>query len=485
MRSDIDGVDDTMYNGEPLQQRDADARICDEVQVQRKDSIADTVEEQTINAAEKQTATLQQSQPLFTTPHRLSVIREMSVESSMTFCTADQSIQRQKNRAMRLINKPLQLQHSQQRSMPSPDASVTLESGPHKKRKTISSQFQLPTSSAELMKTFAVPALPHRLVQATSQTTPTEPSDVEAGPTSPSPRLTAPKVDRPIAPAALAQVSEVKSVPRNPNTRVLGARAAQSKTSAALFQPSATKAQPNPVQDDRDVDMEDNIVVTPKHARTTKSLQNIAALSVNSPMLSISHFNRIADEVLRDIDVDTPTETEPSQPSQPLQPLHGQDAAVEVGNEQPRKTKLPRYTAEQRSWLFEHVKNAGRGKLTTVFPDLTRQFNKKFNEQRTEAGIAIFVTRLRTEYHSNNGNQKHGGGQDGRLSKKTQAKIKFAAELESQEQVTPSSTKANSDVSHLRSITRVGLLSQFKARTGEMQRSEGSQSPEQSDRAGK
>jgi hypothetical protein len=475
LRGDIDDAEETMYNGEPQQQHNADVTIPDAEPFQRKESVASTCEEQNVYTIEKPSVTLPHSNSLFFTPNRPSVIREMSVESSMTFCTAEQSVQHAKG----LINKHTQLHHDQQRSTPTPEDSVTLEPSPHKKRKTTSSQFQ--PAPAEGVPTFAVPALPHRLAQSNTSAASTKTLDLEAVDTYPSNGLTAPEVDQSIMPAAPAHLPEARPIRNDPKCWILGARATRSKTPTALSQLPKLRMQPIPLQDYDDVDMGHSIVVAPKHTRTQVLGKTNAALSAPSPVVSVSHFASIADQVLRDIDVDTPTETEASQLRQPLQSRGGQGAAVEAGSEQPRKA---RYTAEQRSWLFEYVTGANGGIPIMPYADITRQFNQKFNEQRTERGITTLVGKLRSEYHANNGQQKNDGGQTG-VCKKTQAAIQSPAALESQGLDNPSPTIAGSDTSQLRSVTRVDLLSQFKARTGEMQKTEGSQSPELSGGGGK
>ena len=465
---------------------------------------------------------------------RPQFIRETSVESSMTFCNAEQSAVRREQRAMGLFDRAIHLPLGLQSLMPRPEEIVLDEDAPKKKRKTITSEAHFTPNGNFSDHTFLVPPLPLR------------PSSAEAKKSS---------------------VSE--SIGQLPGVAV---------ASSDL----ATRTE--------NVDMEDTIIVAPRNARTAFTFADNTGPSRFSASPTMSQFGKIADIVLQDFDVD-PLVQEPLPPSrfltittghtavrEPVVPasttrhdghprlrldstaqdpdiidldsglrhqpqnrgendqtgvagerryqtlrIHGEVYTVDrsqahanniqawkswsvrrpggwiqwthyasldwtnqsevdkmnkwryqsltrVGFPQMRKKKRVDYSAEEKDWLFEHVKAAGGDRPNISMLELTRRFNERFGDTRMELGIQSAVDRLRGEYARCNG-QRRPTRERGRLPQATSPFSRgevFDSTGDGVEQrITPSHSK---DVPP-NSITRTALLSQFQARTGEMQKS--------------
>lgn len=459
----------------------------------------------------------------------------------MTFCTAEQSVQRQKRRAVGLFDKPILPPPGLQVSTPEPAEDGKGEESPPKKRKTVSSEAANTAEDGSSKETFAVPALPHRLAAADT-----------------------------IEPTILA---------------------ASTQSSKVATEKSA------PAHNNDDVEMEDTIMVVPKHQRTPRALSNVVLPPLTTSSLTPTCVQGTIDSVLQDFDV--ATSAAPSQISLP--PTSGHPAGIPADakdpaavnadeantenepevhdpdlvdldsglahdpenrgeNDQtgeleeyrystislnsksytidrsrahadqvqewkswavstkgkwyqwkrysaldwtnasevekmnkwrhqalkragfmPPRSNRPRwdYAPEERDWVFQYVKAAEGGELATSIEELTRQFNLQFGDTRDVIGIQSLVSRLRKEYAIYDGEQKPSG--------RTKNGALIGAELASEDEVddVPAGNTSKATVSQPqgpKSITRSALLSQFKARTGEMQKGKGSQSPtEQTD----
>lgn len=64
-----------------------------------------------------------------------------------------------------------------------------------------------------------------------------------------------------------------------------------------------------------------------------------------------------------------------------------------------RQQQREDYSLEQREWLRRFVVEAAGQRPKLGFPELTRQFNERFNVTRGETGIISLFDRLRKEYH--------------------------------------------------------------------------------------
>jgi hypothetical protein len=82
------------------------------------------------------------------------------------------------------------------------------------------------------------------------------------------------------------------------------------------------------------------------------------------------------------------------------------DLALFRGWERVRKDDRPDYTDEERTFLFDLVKDAGGRRPETSISHIAQQFNKKFNQERLQSGISNVIGRLVKEYAKYNGQQK-------------------------------------------------------------------------------
>jgi hypothetical protein len=454
----------------------------------------------------------------------------------MTFCDAEQSAARRKQRAMGLPDRAIRFPPELQAPMPRPEEAAPEEETPQKRRKTMTSKARSTPDSKSSDHIFLVPALPLRsgTIQAKKS-------------------------------SMLESIGQLPGVAPSPNDH-------------------ATNTE--------DVDMEDNIVVAPRHARTAFALSEDTPLPTVSASPTMPQFGRIADEVLRDFEVDSLKQI--VQPSRFANSANESTAAAEQESQQlmehesggphadddstlgdpdvvdpdsvlqhqpknrgendqtgvrgerryqtieivenvytvdrsrahaniiqdwkswsvrkhggwiqwksyasldwtnqnevekmnkwrdqsltragfPRKRKEERvdYTADEKDWLFERVKAAGGNRPNISMLDLTRQFNKRFGNTREEMGIQSVFDRLRVEYGRYNGQQKPTRGR-GRPLESSQAKSSFSrGEVlnPTEDDIEQRSTPSHASDLLPTSITRTALLSQFQARTGEMQKS--------------
>jgi hypothetical protein len=407
----------------------------------------------------------------FTSPHPPPhFIREPSVESLMTFCNAEQSVARRKHRAVGLQDRAVPTPPELQVPMARPDGSVFIKNKHNKRRKMTATQDQAPGGEESSLKSFTMPVLSNR-PGAGKKSQPTIPGFTE----------------------------------QSPN----GENSHESRYTC-----------------NDDVDMEDNIVVAPRQARTAFALAGPAPVSGMSASPTMSQFGRVADEVLRDLDVRSSTEsTSHSRPSNPtgasnlaIQPTSQSSTAgtsqVAQGNlarDNPDVTDLDTGFQHQPSnrgendqtgvvgeRLYQTVK-LDNGNLYTV--DRSRAHANKVQPWKSWAVKKNGVWFQWASYSTldwadraaltkmNNWREqafaraefpkKRQGRWDG-TAVQTQAPLE--SEPEKEEQPGKAAT-LDSQVTQPppNSITRTHLLSQFQARTGEMQKGSRSQSAEQSE----
>ena len=389
-------------------------------------------------------------------------IREASIESSMTFCNAEQSMARRKRQGLGFADGAVPIPAALPGPMARPDGSVFIKNEDSKRRKMTVTRTHTTPRKGSPLKTFTLPVLPSQ--PDTSEKT------------------------QPIIPGSTEQSLDGET--SHESLDALG----------------------------DDTDMEDNITVAPKHARTAFALAErpLGPGSAGSPI--ISQFGTVADEVLRDLDVSSSTQS--TSPSRPSNPAGATNVATQPTPLSPRAATshvLPSDVARDDPDVtdpdtgFQHQpKNRGENDQTGVVGERSYQTVKLDN------GKLYTVDRSRIHVHKvqpwkswtvkkngvwfqwvsyptldwtdrgaiakmNNWREaaltradfpkrlhgKGGSSLDPKL--RTQAQLDSAAGAE-EESFGGEASLAVQMSQTPKSITRTHLLSQFQARTGEMQR---------------
>jgi hypothetical protein len=385
--------------------------------------------------------------------------REPSVESSMTFCNAEQSMARRKRQALGLVDSAMPAPAELQCPIARPDGSVFIKNEDNKRRKMTFTQAQAAPGKDSSLKSFTLPVLSSR-----------------------------------------------------PGTGETSQPTISGFTEQSF---NGENSHESPYTCNDDVDMEDNIMVAPRHARTALALAGPAPVSGTSASPTMSQFGRVADEVLRDLDVRSSTEsTSHPRPSNPTQTsnlaIQPTSQSPMAGTSQVAQANLARDNPDvtDPDTGFQHQpRNRGENDQTGVVGE------RMYQTVKLDDGNLYTVDRSRA--HANNvqpwkswavkksgvwfqwasystlewtdraalvkmNNWREQAFARAEFPKKRQGRwegttVRTQAALESEPETEEQLGKAatlDSQVTQTAptSITRTHLLSQFQVRTGEMQK---------------
>lgn len=142
------------------------------------------------------------------------------------------------------------------------------------------------------------------------------------------------------------------------------------------------------------------------------------------------------------------------------------------------------FTAEEREWLFELIVEEGGARPNRPMAELTADFNKEFKRGRGERSISALVDRLCEEYKACGGQQKL--RQSATVGKRKAQEVEVEVEhttVQGRRRGRALIEGANAEVgraevTQTKSVTHADLLSQFQARKGDRQKPNAQLSPE-------
>ena len=557
----------------------------------RKDSAVDTIEDdynmveqngidEDNNTEEKnQDGTMQPETYPLPSVTRPRFTREMSAESSMTFCNAEQSMARRKQRVLGLFDRPILWPPELQAAMSRPEETGPEDETSRKRRKTITPEAQAGPNGTSSDHIFEMPSPKEQTPKKRLKTSMCE------GQATPNRKLSDHTFVVPPLPLRLG-TAEAKALSR---LELVG-----KSPCAGLVSKDAVPT------NDEDVDMSDTIVLAKRHTRTAEYAAPVDATSQTPTAVKPQIDDDFTLEDPDTVDLDSGLKHDPKnrgendqtgvtgernyQTIQINDMLYTVDRSrAHINIVQPWKTWTvtkdggwhqykshatlrwtdaddlrrlntwrenhllkagfpPRqgrrrgeeFTAAQKDWLFEFVMAAEGGTPSRSMVELTRQLNKRFVASRSEEEIEQQIERLRRRYKTENRPQKpvpesglvganpfvppkEGSGSDKSdeiwnqdLTDRARAEpekydgqqkptlkgartlrtLKPKSQVPSGEEVSLEEgggegrrTASQSSGVPLQAVTRAALLSQFQARTGEMQKSR-EQSQESSESKG-